>query len=534
MAEANDMPIKKQSDSQIFITCLKGQFVLFGLLLSSVYFWGKFTRLAAPGFGYRKLLASIIGVFFLLLACVKSNRIEKHVNKIKLESIYLGSIVAFLISGLGVLVLFPLNRTKIENVITLFFIGIIICSGFSILVSRKLNWSKVLFIHFAFLTYSFAIFKIGDVVASLFTPSWPARDLRPIRVAQSIQYFPQVNSWGLRDEEHSFKKERKRIVFLGDSFLEGGPNCNALSQYVRAMLQGNNTELINLGVSATGPEHYFYRMKRIGITLSPDEVFLFFYEGNDYMDDYFNPSQFSLLRELPLPSLMAFAFPNFSWHLVNIFGISEYGLGIRQAPAQEQETLNRISKLGEIEFFYQLSTHIHRYYFPDIDRLDIEEKLKLGGNKLWKLVHEWEVHHQLLQGWAIKRLLHGIYYSNPTPPNLSEVENLINSTVSHLLETSKLLKKSQIKLRVYMIPVAEEVDSDFVDYWSEWNPQIGKRVVNLRGDLLEQRLKENGLYVKRLNHVLASHKSTYNLIDAHWNQNGHRIISQFIMDEINK
>ena len=136
-----------------------------------------------------------------------------------------------------------------------------------------------------------------NIAASFFTVTWPMSGLHGVSSTigkQAWEYQSKaegdvhVNSWGQRDVEHSVAPQAGvyRMVFVGDSFLEQGANVPLVAR-TAALLQGADPsyELINLGVSATEPDEYFYRLKRIGLSLQPNHCVMTFYAGNDFIHD---------------------------------------------------------------------------------------------------------------------------------------------------------------------------------------------------------------------------------------------------------
>ena len=127
----------------------------------------------------------------------------------------------------------------------------------------------------------------SEAIASFIVPSWPARDLRPIEVTPSPDVI--YNDWALRDRPRSFERPpnvRFRSILVGDSFLEGVFVRAPLSAFVEARLAAagqTDVEAINFGVSATGPRHYYYRIKNVGLALKPDAIVLAVYAGNDFV-----------------------------------------------------------------------------------------------------------------------------------------------------------------------------------------------------------------------------------------------------------
>jgi len=134
-----------------------------------------------------------------------------------------------------------------------------------------------------------------EALASFFAPAWPARALRwtapinPVSAAHEPYasrpwMAERFNSWGMRDKERSIAKDpayRARAVAIGDSFAEASFARRSLPASVEAALGG--VEAIDLGISATGPPSYYYRLRDVGLELSPDVVLLFVYMGNDFV-----------------------------------------------------------------------------------------------------------------------------------------------------------------------------------------------------------------------------------------------------------
>ena len=139
-----------------------------------------------------------------------------------------------------------------------------------------------------------------EVLASFYTPAWPAFELRPIvassadmrqikTLADAPQSIPFYNSWGLKDRERTIAPPpgiRSRSVFVGDSFLEGMFSLTPLNEDVEqdwAREGIRDREAINLGISATGPPQYYYRIKTVALKLHPDVILEMFYSGNDFV-----------------------------------------------------------------------------------------------------------------------------------------------------------------------------------------------------------------------------------------------------------
>ena len=122
--------------------------------------------------------------------------------------------------------------------------------------------------------------------------------------------FVKINSDGLRDIEHSIKKNQNtlRIALLGDSSAEARSvdleetfwhlmqkklkNCESINK---------NVEVINFGVTEYGTGQQFLILKNKVWKYDPDLVLLTFYSGNDIHD---NSKKFSRKKYRPFFSLV--------------------------------------------------------------------------------------------------------------------------------------------------------------------------------------------------------------------------------------
>lgn len=95
------------------------------------------------------------------------------------------------------------------------------------------------------------------------------------------------NSLGFRDIEHGEKK-KKRIAFLGDSYLWGYDveQDERFTEKLRPLLP--NYEILNMGVSGYGTDQEFLLLEKWFDHLQPDVVFLLFFSGNDFVDNSSN------------------------------------------------------------------------------------------------------------------------------------------------------------------------------------------------------------------------------------------------------
>ena len=104
----------------------------------------------------------------------------------------------------------------------------------------------------------------------------------------ATDYNFKLNSMGFKDLE--FKKEKQnslRILGIGDSFVFGVVpyQYNYLTRLESQLTQKDKkTEVLNMGISCTGPPEYLSILVREGLILKPDMVILSFFVGNDFIE----------------------------------------------------------------------------------------------------------------------------------------------------------------------------------------------------------------------------------------------------------
>jgi hypothetical protein len=98
------------------------------------------------------------------------------------------------------------------------------------------------------------------------------------------------NSMGFRDDEFEIPKPTDvfRIVALADSFGVNAvvPDSHFHMRLLEKELEGfagpRRVEVANLGISATGPQHYLTVLEEFGVWLEPDLVAVYLFLGNDF------------------------------------------------------------------------------------------------------------------------------------------------------------------------------------------------------------------------------------------------------------
>jgi hypothetical protein len=114
----------------------------------------------------------------------------------------------------------------------------------------------------------------GELLCRQYIPAWPARSLHGVtpqewaaatRGIVPVTQGPSINSWSQRDRARTLHPAAnvRRIAFIGDSFLEEGAAV-PVSLATEAKFGRRDLEVINLGVSASGPDEYYDRLRNVG------------------------------------------------------------------------------------------------------------------------------------------------------------------------------------------------------------------------------------------------------------------------------
>lgn len=395
-----------------------------------------------------------------------------------------------------------------------------------------------------------------ELVAFFLTPSWPAYELRPLAVPSGLERpieaadgtqetIPFYNSWGMKDRERSFERPpgvRFRIAFDGDSFLEGMFSLEPLSQVVEtqwAKAGVRDMEAVNLGVSATSPIQYYYRITSVALELHPDAILLMFYPGNDFIEESFSPeATLPFIAERPEPSLLGDIAPHLTWQIVDRLGLSEIGRGVA-GPKDEYNIMLEVMKKPRSERAALIATYLKKYYFPDKDETVMREILSRNDGSFWAPFERTDDKAEQLAGWIPAGVVRFETNSKKMPRNAVEAERLTDPTeiepaLSWLIATDELTKSKGIKLVIAVAPMAS-VDPSYVAFWKPWPHYLGWSLheeVNRRRFLAA--LRSRGLAPIDLAEDLTGVDGTYRLADGHWTALGTSIVAKRIATELIK
>jgi len=100
----------------------------------------------------------------------------------------------------------------------------------------------------------------------------------------------EINSHGYRDDEFPRREpDRKRVLFLGDSFVMGLTSSSerTIPNELERLL-GEDYEVFNMGVYGYGPDQSLRQLMDEGLGLDPDVVILALFPSNDFNDIHKN------------------------------------------------------------------------------------------------------------------------------------------------------------------------------------------------------------------------------------------------------
>jgi hypothetical protein len=398
-----------------------------------------------------------------------------------------------------------------------------------------------------------------EIIASAYAPPWPARALRstePVNtgaaalksLAGKTWIFEPFNSWGMADRERTLTKPanvRFRSILIGDSFIE-----NALARYKlpevvehRLVLAGrSDIEAINLGVSATNPRSYFYRLRDVALAMSPDALFVFFYSGNDFMPAHTGYNDELLppfVNESPGGSMLGPVMPRTNWVVVNRLRLSEALAGNRPIP-DEFETVNAIVHGPPQLRIPNLVRHVKRYYHPDIDEAKLTEILSRGGDKFWDDLRRRPIGEEYLMGWLLNLI---VWAEMNDEPDLARqesgetrfaVDEEVESSFSWLLAMDRVARARGVPLVLFLVPLAS-VDPEYVDFWAPWPHFLSwSRFGEERHRRLAASLQRTSMHVVDLRDELENVPGTYRKMDGHWTEKGVDVVANRVESEILK
>lgn len=399
-----------------------------------------------------------------------------------------------------------------------------------------------------------------ELLASLEAPPWPARALRstpPVNglstdfsgLADKPWVFEPYNSWGMRDKERRVAKPAGggfRSVFVGDSFLEFQLTRLTVPGEVERLFIASgqpDAEMINLGISATGPRSYYYRLRDVAFALSPDALAVFFFSGNDFLFDgqgYGQGVLPDLVSEAPGGSILGNVMPNANWVLVNRLRLSEM-LTINKPVPQEFDALAKIARLPPAERTPAVARHIKRYYYPDLGEPQIAAIFGRDGDAFWQAYSSGKVDDESLQGWLLNLMTKAEIETSPyfevtTREQAARLvkDGDIQATLSWLTAMDRAARARGVPLVLFIVPPGS-VDPDYAAYWKPWPRFYAFNVISdYRQDRLLEVLAGTSIRHVDLRRDFEGVRGAYRRSDGHWTDKGVEIAANRVFQELRR
>lgn len=102
-------------------------------------------------------------------------------------------------------------------------------------------------------------------------------------VDTNYQYVHRYNKYGFRDSDWKVSKtsDTKRVIFIGDSYVESVMCDTTMTEYFSKVIPSRNIEVMNAGMLGTGLTRYLRLLTDIAPVFRPDVVVICIY-ANDF------------------------------------------------------------------------------------------------------------------------------------------------------------------------------------------------------------------------------------------------------------
>ncbi len=406
-----------------------------------------------------------------------------------------------------------------------------LCVAVSTALCLRLGKKKAFFTGAASVLFGCTALILADVLVSFFVPPWPARvlhGLKPRDVPRVWgyrtfeQYNTDFNSWGQRDRERSVVpgSGAYRIVLIGDSFLEQGAR-RSLSVALERQVHDKGIEFVNLGVSATGPDDYYYRLKEVALRLQPKECWVFLFCGNDFsLSDPTLPNSFlgivsvaprgSFLQALRLPHLNFLLAPR-SRRFDEIFGArslfaSEKRFFDRLRSAPDEEMPELLSAVRPAQERPHLLERLRaRDLSPLYQALRSPRPQMLRSDLLNRILASWGMGHERVRSEDVER------------------------AIAYLAGMRETCRRAGVSLKIVLIP-DPLVDKRVQRLWKPLSNGVdvfsGQR--NACRQVKSWCRGSAGCSVVDLEPVLAGRYGMYGTFDPHWSDRGIDTVAHFL------
>jgi hypothetical protein len=295
-------------------------------------------------------------------------------------------------------------------------------------------------------------------------------------------------------------------------------------------------EAVSLGISATAPPQYYYRIRNVALSLQPDAIVLVFFSGNDFVSNGFSWANVPPpIAERPLPSWLGAVAPRLTWLAVNRLGLSEFG----RSTVSGADVVSKIIKLPRAERVDAMARFLKKSRYPEKDERVMREILSRGGDRFWDVFEPRDRDEEYLQAWWIAGMVDWETGTWPTPLTKEEIERSvrkeeIDATASWLIAARDLARERGVKFLVALAPVPV-VDPVYAEFWSPWPRYRSYPMLREASHrALRKELEAQGVPTVDLQDDLGGVRGTYRVSDGHWTERGTGIVAKRLAAELLK
>ena len=332
------------------------------------------------------------------------------------------------------------------------------------------------------------------------------------------------NSWGQRDREHPIApvSDQRRVVLIGDSFLDeidGQP----LSIRLEQKLSAQKYEVINLGVSATGPDEYHDRLVRVALPLRPDHCVFFIYAGNDFtgtprtLETWHGwaavSPRGSILSDLKLAAVNHLL----TNHRRPVLEAWSSGEGLLTS---EQKLFDQVRRLSDDEIAAWL---LQQVAFPPHFQSQLAQHLRSPDLKRFAEM----LRHPDRNRFRTYYLADGLWLAaSGQPPQILADER---AATYWMTRAAALCRAHHVDLTVVLIPEGFSVDPRMREQWQPLAPM--QRLTELNraaGWRMMSALRTQGVELIDLHVGLESVRGAYLNLDGHWSDLGTARVAELL------
>ncbi|MBF0421458.1 MAG: SGNH/GDSL hydrolase family protein [Magnetococcales bacterium] len=370
---------------------------------------------------------------------------------------------------------------------------------------------------------------LANGIASLWTPPFPVLGLHGVKPELGLRGWGRVlllgegqgfNDWGQRDRPRTRRppSHTRRLAFVGDSFVEESAPI-PVPMAVERLMGRKDVEVINFGVSATGTTDYYYRIKNIVIPLGASDIYMFFYEGNDFVPDK-HSTRLAIFTTYPKDSLASRLGLLSLNHLVT----NRHRNVLRVWQVDQEESLNDHEQ-RMMQRLQTMDDDAARHFLLDLSTFAGSKRQLLAAllqrpeasSLLASLRHP---DGGLFRSYMFDDLFR-LAAGDALKIDASSPEQMLARIYPDILAMKQVCAAAQASFSVVLVPMALHVDPRYIETWSLFGDldRLGGRQYQAT-ELLKASLARDGILFHDLRPLLHGVRGAYLNVDGHWSQQG--------------